>query len=95
MTINFIINKLQNLWKSDTPKIAVYLQYISGIIACAVAALAVFWTSLPQDWIVAIPQEVKANLAYIGGGATVLPFILQLFKKSGKDNITKKLSKDG
>lgn len=93
--VNKFIIRLKKAWVADTPKIAVYLQYISGVIAGTVAALALFWTSLPQDWIVAIPQEVKAHLAYIGGGATVLPFILQLFKKSGKDNITKKLSKYG
>ena len=79
------MKKIKELWNAETPKLARYMQYASGIIAACIGALALFWNSLPLDWVADIPLFIKHHLVYIGGVATILPFFLQLFKKNDKE----------
>lgn len=72
-----MIQKLISQFKSATPKIAKFLQALS----VAVAALPVYFSSLPEEFKATIPTEWLKYITLIGGLCLVL---LQFTTKKAK-----------
>lgn len=84
-TLNRAFLYLKVRWQAETPKIAKYIQWFSSLIAAIIAALSLFWTSLPGEWKESIPDTITNNIVYIGGIAVILPIILQFLEKKNKN----------
>jgi hypothetical protein len=69
-----LFKNLSKWWKAETPKLARFFQVLSA----ALAALPLYWASLPAEFQTQIPAEYLKYIA-IGGGLCV--FILQFFNK--------------
>lgn len=68
-----ILLKLAELWMSETPKIARFLQVLSG----ALAVLPLYFNGLPEEFKSTITPEVLHVIALSG---LVTAFLLQFFK---------------
>lgn len=55
--------KLKELWKEETPKIAVFLQTLSG----AIALIPTYYTALPDKFQATIPDSWLKYIAIAGG----------------------------
>jgi hypothetical protein len=84
-TLNRAFLYLKARWQAETPKIAVYIQWFSGLVAAIIAALSVFWTSLPVEWKENVSDTITNNIVYIGGIAVILPIILQFLENKNKN----------
>ena len=73
-----MIQKLIDLFKSKTPKIAQFLQALS----VAVAAIPTYYESLPPNFQATIPTEWLKYIAVIGGLCLFLLQFTTVKKKS-------------
>jgi len=69
-----VLFKLPVWWKADTPAFARFFQIVSS----AIAALPLYYASLPEEFKSAIPTCYLKHIAIAGG---VCVFILQFFNK--------------
>ena len=76
--------RLIELWNSETPAIARFLQGVLGAVAVGVAALFVFWGSVPEEFKAAIGPEVMKAITYAGGISALGTALLQFTKKKDK-----------
>lgn len=67
--------KLSNWWKAETPAIARFFQFISSVIA----ALPMYFATLPLEFRESIPTNYLKYIALTGG---LCALILQFFKKT-------------
>jgi hypothetical protein len=66
--------RLPAWWKADTPAFARFFQIVSS----AIAALPLYYASLPEEFKSAIPTSYLKHIAIAGG---LCVFILQFFNK--------------
>lgn len=69
-----LLSNLFAWWKAETPVFARFFQLVSG----ALAAMPLYYASLPDEFKTAIPS---CYLNYIAIGGGVCAFILQFFNK--------------
>ena len=60
--------KLKELWLSETPKLARFLQLLSA----SLAAIPLYFSSLPEEFKSAIPENYIKYIAIAGGVLVVL-----------------------
>ena len=68
-----ILLKLAEWWMAETPKIARFLQILSG----ALAALPIYYTGLPEEFKSTITPDILHIIALSG---LLTAFLLQFFK---------------
>ena len=69
--------KLKELWVSETPKLARFLQLVSA----SLAALPLYFSSLPEEFKNSIPENYIKYIAIAGG---VLIILCNFFKTKEK-----------
>ena len=72
-----IFLKLKELWVSETPKLARFLQLVSA----SLAALPLYFSSLPEEFKSSIPDSYIKYIAISGG---VLVVLCNFFKTKEK-----------
>ena len=72
-----IFLKLKELWVSETPKLARFLQLVSA----SLAALPLYFSSLPEEFKSSIPDSYIKYIAIAGG---VLIILCNFFKTKEK-----------
>ena len=75
-----IFLKLKELWVSETPKLARFLQLVSA----SLAALPLYFSSLPEEFKSSIPDSYIKYIAIAGG---VLVVLCNFFKTKENKNV--------
>lgn len=72
------MKKLIELWKAETHVFAKFLQWFLGTISTGIAALFVFWSTLPEEFKSEFSPTTLKYVAIVGAASV---FLLQFTKK--------------